>query len=125
MKQPLLWSALCIGLACTALIARAQDTHSGRAVQASGQAASNIGTSAAHGVAASGQAASGIAAVPLSAAGVVSGVAGAASMDAAGASANAASAPLGTTPLPVTNETITVIPPNEALKARAPAAVKP
>lgn len=112
---------LAIGLAALSFNALADDNSSvlDRAVQASGRASANLALSAAHGIAASGQAVSAIAAVPLSVAGVVLGASAAVSVDAANASMNAANAPIGT-PLPITNEVITVIPPNEALKAKSP-----
>lgn len=116
---------LAIGLAALAFNAQAQnDSHIDRAIQASGRASANLSISAAHSIAASGQAVSAIAAVPLLSAGVVSGASAAVSLDAANASVNAANAPIGT-PLPITNEVITVIPPNEALKAKTPATGTP
>ena len=70
------------------------------------------------GIAASGQATLGIMAVPLLSAGVVSNGMGGAST-AAGKS-SAASAGLSTNgPLPITEETITITSPAEALKQRA------
>lgn len=120
---------LAIGLAALAFNAQAQNQNQNssaidRAIQASGRASANVSISAAHSIAASGQAVSAIMAVPLSAAGVVLGTSAAVSLDAANASMNAANAPIGT-PLPVTNEVITVIPPNEALKAKTPATGTP
>ena len=75
-----------------------------QSVQASGLASSG----AAHALAASGQAALAVSSVPLA-------VSGAVLSGAAKASMNAASAPAGTA-LPLTDQTITVIPPNQALK---------
>lgn len=71
------------------------------------------------GIAASGQAALGVVAVPMLSAGVVSGGAAGASM--AGGNSSAAAAGFSPTgPLPITDETITVTSPTEALKQRAP-----
>jgi hypothetical protein len=97
--------------------AAAQDTNAGRAVEHGVQASGHASASAAHSIAASGQVTSAASAVPLSIGGAALGSAGAVSADAARESMRAATAPIGT-PLDITNETITVIPPNEALKAR-------
>ncbi len=99
-----------------ALPARAQGTSNAdiavrQGVQASGLASG----SAAHSLAASGQASLAVSAVPLRASQGVAASGGAASGAAAQASVNAASAPAGG-PLPVTDQTITVIPPDQALK---------
>ena len=69
------------------------------------------------GIAASGQATLGVIAVPLLSAGAVSGGVGGAST-AAGNSSAEASGIATTGPLPITNETITVTSPAEALKQR-------
>lgn len=95
----------------------ADETHAGRAVSLSGQASAATSGSAAHSIAASGQVTSAAVAVPLSASGAVMGSAGAASARAAHDSMKAATAPIGT-PLPVTDEAITIMPPNEALKTK-------
>jgi hypothetical protein len=83
------------------------------AVQQSVQASGLASSSAAHALAASGQAALAVSSVPLAIGGVVLSGAGAASMGAAKASMNIASAPAA---LPVTDQTITVIPPSQALQ---------
>lgn len=79
----------------------------------SGQSAAHSGAS----VAASGKATSAASAIPLSVGGAALSVGGAVSMGAADASARAAVTPIGK-PLEITDETITVTPPNEALKPK-------
>lgn len=93
------------------------NTHAGRAVNEAVQASGHASASAAHSIAASGQVTSAVSAVPLSIGGVALGVAGAVSAGAARDSMRAATAPIGT-PLVITDETVTVVPPNEALKAK-------
>lgn len=93
------------------------NTHLGRAITDSGQASAATSGSAAHSIAASGQVTSAAVAVPLSVGGAVLGSAGVVSVGAAGESMKAATAPIGT-PLVVTDEVITIMPPNEALKSK-------
>ncbi len=99
-------------------------THSGQAINNAVQSGSHASASAGHSIAASGQVTSGISAIPLAIGGVVSGAAGAISSQAAHGLSQAATAPIGT-PLDITNETITVMPPDEALKNDKPAEDKP
>jgi len=98
-------------------------THSGQASGNAAQSGSHASASAGHSIAASGQVTSAASAIPLAIGGVVSGAAGAVSGQAAHNSAQAATAPIGT-PLDITDETITIMPPNEALKKDAPTAEK-
>lgn len=93
-------------------------TESGRAVNEAIQSSGHASGSAAHSIAASGQVTSAVSAIPLSLSGAVLGSAGAVSAGAARDLMRAATTPIGT-PLLITDETITVIPPNEALKAKA------
>lgn len=93
------------------------DTHAGRAATYSGQSSAAASGSAAHSIAASGQVTSAASAMPLSLGGAVLGSAGAVSAQAAHESMKAATAPIGT-PLEITDEAITIMPPNEALKNR-------
>jgi hypothetical protein len=93
------------------------DSHAGRAVNEAVQTGSHASASAAHSIAASGQVTSAASAVPLSIGGAVVGSAGAVSAAAARDSMRAATAPIGT-PLEITDEVITVVPPNEALKTK-------
>jgi hypothetical protein len=109
-----------IPLAIALLVANSQtsageNTHSGQAIQNSGQASANGSASAAHSIAASGQITSAASAIPLSIGGAVLGSAGAVSAGAARDSMRAATAPIGK-PLEITDEAITTMPPNEALK---------
>ena len=90
-------------------------TNADIAVRQGSQASGLASGSAAHALAASGQASLGVSAVPLRASQGVAASGGVASGAAAQASANAANAPAGG-PLPVTDQTITVIPPDQALK---------
>lgn len=94
------------------------NTHAGQAVQESVQASGNASASAAHSIVASGQVTSAASAVPLSIGGAVLGSTGAVSAGAAHDSMKAATAPIGT-PLEVTDESITTMPPNEALKTKS------
>lgn len=93
------------------------DTHARRAVKESLQSSGHASGSAAHSIAASGQVTSGVLAVPLSVGGAVLSTAGAVSISAASDLRRAATAPIGT-PLKITDEVISSIPPDEALKAK-------
>ena len=120
MRQPILFS-LIVMLAIVNRPAFTEDlnndTHAGRAVTYSGQASVAASGSAAHSIAASGQVTSAASAIPLAISGVVLGSTGAVSTGVAHDSMRAATAPIGT-PLTVTNEVITIMPPNEALKPK-------
>jgi hypothetical protein len=112
--------ALCSLSAALVLPALAQDTtHAGQAVENGVAASGHTSASAAHSIAASGQLTSGALAVPFLASGAVMGSAGAGSAAVGRDALRAATAPIGT-PLPITDETITVISPAEALKAKSP-----
>ncbi len=108
-----LFIALSVCLSCSAFAA--DQTHSGQASGNAVQSGSHASASAGHSIAASGQVTSAASAIPLAIGGVVSGAAGAVSGQSARSSAQAATAPIGT-PLDITDETITIMPPNEALK---------
>lgn len=97
-----------------------EHTHAGRAVKEALQSSGHASGSAAHSIAASGQVTSAVLAVPLSVGGAVLGSAAAISTGAASDLTRAAKAPIGT-PLKITDEVITSIPPNEALKAKSKA----
>lgn len=101
---------LCGVLCC--LTSRADDGFSrgpvGNAIQAS--------ASAAHAIAASGQTVLAVSAVPLSVGGAVLTSAGQASAAIGNASMQATNAPIGT-PLPISDETITVVRPDIALRS--------
>lgn len=118
MKQnllPAITLAACLAAAGSA--SAADNTHSGQAVGNAAQSGSHASASAGHSIAASGQVTSAVSAIPLSVGGAVLSAGGAVSMGAAHGSAQAASKPIGA-PLEITDETITVMPPNEALKEK-------
>jgi hypothetical protein len=118
MRIPSLVSSILVLLFTTGGPVFAGDnTHAEQAVQESAQASGNASASAAHSIVASGQVTSAASAVPLSVGGAVLGSAGAVSAGAAHDSMKAATAPIGT-PLEVTDESITTMPPNEALKTK-------
>lgn len=105
--------------------AMADQTISGAALQDSGQAIQHSGASAAHAIAASGRVTLGVSAVPLAIGGASLSTVGAISAGMAQDSARAASTPRAIgQPLEITNETITITPPDEALR-RKPTAVQP
>lgn len=87
----------------------AQSSNASMALRQSAQASVSASSGAAHALAASGQAALAVSAVPLAVGGTVLSGLGSASGSAAKASMKAAS-------LPVTEQTITVVPPNKALE---------
>ena len=91
------------------------------------QASVHASASAAHAIAASGQTVLAVSAVPLSIGGAVLTSAGQSSTAMGNASMQAANAPIGT-PLPITDEAITVVRPDIALRAGTgapPPAVRP
>lgn len=90
-------------------------THAEAAVKESGMASGHASASAAHAIGASGQVTSAAVAVPLSAGGAVLGSVGAASASAAEGLMDAATAPIGG-PLTITDENVTAMPPDQALK---------
>jgi nitrogen fixation protein FixH len=100
--------------------ASADETLSGAVVRDSVQASGHASASAAHAIAASGRATLGLSAVPLSIGASVATTAGAISGEAAAESMRAATAPIGT-PLAITDEVITVTPPDRALRTAPPA----
>jgi len=93
----------------------ADNTHSGQAARQASNASGNASGSAAHSVAASGQVTSAAIAIPLSVGAAVLGSGAIVSGVAADASMRAATAPIGT-PLEITDESMTVVPPNQALR---------
>ena len=92
--------------------AMADNTLSGQAIQNLSAASTHASASVAHAIAASGQVTFAASAIPLAIGGNVSGQLAQDSM-------NAANAPIGT-PLPVTDEVITIAPPDVALKTNNP-----
>ena len=89
-----------------------------KAVKTGGQASSNVAASAGRSLLATGQLASGVVATPLLASGTIAVGVGSAAVQAGGSLMNAATSPIGT-PLPVTEETVSIIPPNKALQQPA------
>lgn len=117
-KNNLLAIALTVSLVPAGVAVAAGNTHSGQAVANSAQAGSHASASAGHSIAASGQVTSAASAIPLSIGGAALSVGGAVSIGVAQDSARAAASPIGGAPLKITDETITVMPPNEALKVK-------
>lgn len=108
-SSPLLWLLLPLAVAGCAVAATDVD----EALRQSGRASVAASASAGHALVASGRTTLGVSAVPFLASQGVAGVSGAASGAAARASTEAA---WGRGPLPVTDETIVVLPPDQALK---------
>lgn len=92
--------------------------HAERAAQASGRASANTSASVGHSLAATGQLTSGVIATPMLASGTLAVSAGSAAVQAGGSLMDAASRPIGK-PLPVADETISILPPNKALQKPA------
>ena len=86
-----------------------------QAIRAGGRASGNASASAGHSLAATGQLASGVVATPLLASGAIAVSVGSAALQAGGSLMNTATSPIGS-PLPVTDETVSVLPPNKALQ---------
>jgi hypothetical protein len=86
-----------------------------QAVMNGGRASGNAAASAGHSLSAMGQLASGVAATPMLASGAIAVSVGSAAVGAGGSLMNAANNPIGT-PLPLTEETISIMPPNKALQ---------
>lgn len=89
-----------------------------QAVKAGGLASGHAAASVGHSLLATGQLASGVVATPLLASGAVATGVGSASTQAGGSLMNTAGSPIGK-PLPLTDETISIIPPNQALQKPA------
>jgi hypothetical protein len=90
-------------------------SHADKAVDHGAQASSNASASAAHALIASGQVTSAIASAPLALSGTVLGASAQASTGLAQAPAMAATTPIGT-PLPIAEESVSIMPPDAALK---------
>ena len=111
-------AVLCVFSLCAASAMANPADQMQKAVKTSGQASSNAAASAGHSLVATGQLASGIVATPLLASGAVAVGVGSAAVQAGGSLMGAATSPIGT-PLPLTDETISIIPPNRALQQPA------
>jgi hypothetical protein len=116
-KLHLLNIALTIQLASAGVAIASDHNHSGQASGHAAQSGSHASASVGHSIGASGQVTSAASAIPLSIGGAALSVGGAVSIGAANDSARAAAAPIGK-PLEITDEAITVMPPNEALKEK-------
>jgi hypothetical protein len=88
------------------------------AVKSGSNASTHTSASFAHSLVATGQLASGVVAIPLLSIGAVAGGVGASAMAVGTTSLNGAQSTSGN-PLPLTEETVTVLPPNHALKQPA------
>ena len=108
----------CLSLWAAAVMANPEE-HIDQAVRSGGRASGNASASAGHSLAATGQLASGVVGVPILASGVVTIGAGSVAAQAGSTLMNSANYPIGK-PLPVTNETVSVLPPNKALQKSAP-----
>ncbi|MBT3065970.1 hypothetical protein [Rhodoferax sp. U11-2br] len=106
-------------LASTTVALAQGNSPAAQALNNGSAASGHASASAGHSLVASGQLTSAALAVPLMSAGVVAGSVGGASAGSANQSMRAATAPIGT-PLEVTDESITVISPKEALKPKSP-----
>jgi len=124
MKTNPIKSLLLAGCALGCAASWADNGFSRGAVGNSVQASAHASASAAHAIAASGQTVFAVSAVPLSIGGAVLTSAGQASTAMGNASMQAASAPIGT-PLPITDETITVVRPDIALRPGNGVPVRP
>lgn len=89
-----------------------------KAVKTGGHASSKASASAGHSLVASGQLASGVVATPLLASGSIAVGVGSSAVQSGSSLINAATSPIGT-PLRVTEETVSIIPPNKALQQPA------
>ena len=110
-------AALSLCVASALVQAQTAADNAAQAVDNGVKGSGHASASAAHSIAASGQLTSGMLAVPLLASGAVAGSAGGASANAGAASLSAANMPIGT-PLVVSDEAITVMPPNQALRSK-------
>lgn len=111
-------TALCALSVWTSVASANPAEHAEKAVQAGGRASGNASASAGHSLAATGQLTSGVIATPIMASGAIAAGAGSAAMQAGGALMDSARRPIST-PLPVTDETISILPPNKALQKPA------
>lgn len=116
MKNAFLISCLCCGLGTgVAFASSGDDSHAGQAVRESGAASVHASGSAAHALISSGQVTSAVSSVPLAVSGAVLSVAGEASTSAAIGLNKAAGSPAGK-PLPITDDSLVTVPPDQALK---------
>ncbi len=108
-------SVLCWALLWGGVAAASEETHAGQAVHEAGAASGHASASAAHALVATGQVTSAAASVPLAVSGAAATSAGNASTAVAVELHKAAVAPAGK-PLPVADESLITVPPDQALK---------
>lgn len=115
-------SALAIGaLALWAMSAIANPAeHAKQSRRSSGQASGHSAANADHSLLATGQLVTGLVAVPVLASGTVATGVGGSAQQVGGASMAAASRPIGQA-LPITEETLSILPSNQALQQPLPA----
>lgn len=115
MKNAVRTTVLCWALLWGTAAVAGEETHAGQAVREAGAASGHASASAAHALVASGQVVSAASSVPLALSGAAATSAGAASTAAAIGLHKAATAPAGK-PLPVAEESLVTVPPDQALK---------
>lgn len=116
MKEFILLTALtCFAYAPSSTVMANPAEQAEKAVQSGTRASGNASASAGHSLAATGQLTSGVIATPVLTSGVIAAGAGSAAIQAGGSLMDAASRPIGK-PLPVTDETLSILPPNKALQ---------
>ena len=114
VRMPSIWV---LSVFATAVFANpAEQTE--KALQAGGRASGNASASAGHSLAATGQLTSGVVATPILASGAVAVSAGSAAMQAGKSLMDAANRRIGE-PLPITEESVSILPPNKALQSPA------
>ena len=117
MKKAVGVCVLCGMLLSSGAVFAGEETHAGKALHEAGAASGHASASAGHALVATGQVTSAVASVPLAVSGAVATSAGAASTAAAVELHKAAIAPAGK-PLPVADESLTTVPPDQALQQR-------
>ena len=117
MKKAVGVGVLCGALLWSGAVFASEETHAGKALHEAGAASGHASASAGHALVATGQVTSAAASVPLAVSGAAATSAGAASTAAAVELHKAAIAPAGK-PLPVAEESLTTVPPDQALQQR-------
>ena len=115
MKKAVGVGVLCGALLWSGAVFASEETHAGKALHEAGAASGHASASAGHALVATGQVTSAAASVPLAVSGAAATSAGAAST--AAELHKTAIAPAGK-PLPVAEESLTTVPPDQALKQR-------
>nr|WP_321466444.1 hypothetical protein [uncultured Desulfobulbus sp.] len=116
MKKTIVLGVFCCGLSAgVACAASGDETHAARAVGESGAASVHASGSAAQALISSGQATSAVSSVPMAVSGATLSAAGTVSTTAAIGMEKAATSPAGK-PLPITDESLITVPPDQALR---------